>query len=94
MRLLERLLGGRPRTPSCYVCAEQGHVREMTLVQGGVTIDMGRWDKPWSPTQGCFQCTSCGRLTCWTHSEKTTICECGACEWASRTYLQKEIDNG
>lgn len=81
-------------TPSCYVCAEEGHTREMRLIAFGTMINLREWDKPWSPTQGCFQCAECGRLTCYTHSEMSRICACGACSWTEKQYLQQELDNG
>jgi hypothetical protein len=77
----------------CYRCAEEGHAREMRLV-AYVMFDRTKWDKPWSPTQDCFQCGNCGRLTCWTHSDNRKPCECGATQWIGRMYLQKELDNG
>ncbi len=80
--------------PHCYLCAREGHFREMVLVKGGVMVDMTRWDKPWSPTQSCFQCAACGRLVCYTHEDNRVPCECGAKDWVEKLYLQKEFDNG
>jgi len=71
----------------------QGHIREMQLVKIVMT-DMTKWDKPWSPTQGCLQCGNCGKLSCWTHSDNRKPCECGVTHWIERVYLQKELDNG
>ena len=85
---------GSDGVPRCYVCAEEGHTREMRIIEPGMMIDTGGWDKPWSPTQGCFQCTECGRLTCYTHSESSRLCACAATSWAEKSYLQKEFDNG
>ncbi len=93
MGILGRLFGARLNTPHCYLCAKEGHIREMELV-GRVTVDMRRWNKPWSPTQNCFQCGRCGRLTCWTHSDNRKPCECGAKNWVERMYIQKELDDG
>lgn len=78
----------------CYLCAKEGRMREMVLVQGSITVDMRKWNKPWSPTQNCFQCSSCGRLTCYTHSDNRKTCECGAKNWIQRMYIQKELDDG
>lgn len=86
--------GNLTEGPRCYLCAEIGHAREMRLVQYGTPIDLSQWDRPWSPTQGCFQCAECGRLTCYTHSEKSNICACGAKNWVEKQYLQLELDNG
>ncbi len=85
--------GVRTAVPHCYRCAEEGHIREMQLVTSVMT-DMTKWDKPWSPTQGCLQCGNCGRLTCWTHSDNREPCECGVTHWVERVYLQMELDNG
>jgi hypothetical protein len=85
--------GATSASTHCYRCAEEGHIREMQLVTH-VMIDMRKWDKPWSPTQGCLQCGNCGRLTCWTHSDNQKPCECEMTLWTERTYLQKELDNG
>jgi hypothetical protein len=93
MGILGKLSGTRPNTPHCYLCANEGHIREMELV-GRMMVDMRRWNKPWNPTQSCFQCGQCGRLTCWTHSDNRKPCECGAKNWVERMYLQKELDNG
>jgi len=93
MGILDKLFGTRSSTPHCYLCAKEGHIREMELV-GNVMIDMRKWDKPWNPTQSCYQCTSCGRLTCYTHCDDRKPCECGAKAWVTRNYLQKELDNG
>ncbi len=80
--------------PHCYICARANHLRVMKLVTGGVFVDMRKWDKPWNPTQNCFQCSACGRLTCYTHSDNRQACECGARTWVQRSYLQAELDNG
>jgi len=88
-----RLFGGQPKTPRCYLCEEEGHIREMELVRG-VIVDMERWDKPWSPTQGCYRCAKCSRLVCYTHSDNRKPCKCGAKEWIRSTYIQRELDNG
>lgn len=93
MGLIDKMFGARGNKPHCYLCAKEGHIREMELV-GSVIVDMRRWNKPWSPTQNCFECLRCGRLTCWTHSDNRVPCECGAKDWVERMYLQKEIDNG
>lgn len=82
-----------PTLSQCYRCAEEGHFREMQLVAFAVT-SMTDWDKPWNPTQGCFQCAACGRMTCWTHSDNRELCACGAKQWIKRVYLQREFDNG
>ena len=82
-----------PTKSRCYRCAEEGHIRAMELV-GIAMTNLEAWDKPWSPTQGCFQCASCGRLTCWTHSDNRKPCACGAMHWIERVYLQQELDNG
>src|SRR6266545_3724794 len=57
-----------PTVPHCYRCAEEDHIRVMKLA-GNIFVDMKKWDKPWMPAQGCFQCGNCGKLTCWTHSD-------------------------
>jgi hypothetical protein len=93
MGLFSTLFGGRSATPHCYKCSKEGHIREMRLVRMAIT-DMTRWDKPWSPTQSCYQCASCGRLTCWTHCDDRLPCECGAHRWVKKIYLQMELDNG
>ena len=94
MGILDKLFGRLFSDPHCYLCAKQGHFREMQLVRGAMIVNMRRWNKPWSPTQNCFQCTGCGRLTCWTHSDNRVPCECGTQAWVERMYLQKELDNG
>jgi hypothetical protein len=83
----------RDKPGHCYLCAEEGHNRELELV-GNVIINVKRWDKPWSPTQSCFQCAKCNRLTCYTHCDNRRPCKCGATAWVAKTYLQKELDNG
>lgn len=79
--------------PHCYLCAKEGHFREMILVNN-VMVNMKNWDKPWNPTQSCYQCANCGRLTCYTHCDDREPCECGAKNWQLKMYLQKELDNG
>lgn len=83
-----------PTMPHCYLCAEEGHIREMRLVMKTAMWSTTGWDKPWSPMQGCLQCDRCGRLTCWTHSDNRKPCKCGATDWIERRYLQMELDNG
>ncbi|TAN47124.1 MAG: TIR domain-containing protein [Methylococcaceae bacterium] len=91
------LLSHRKDVPTngghCFICAKQGHYREMVLVSTPSLVNLRLWDKPWSPTQGCFECANCGRLACYTHSDRNMPCDCGACSWIEKTYLQKELDN-
>lgn len=94
MAPLSNILENSIDIPHCYICAENGHFREMELVRGHVMISLRKWNKPWSPTQSCFQCGRCGRLTCWTHSYDKNVCKCGAVAWVTRSYIQKELDNG
>jgi len=93
MGLFDKLFGQSKGAPHCHFCAKEGHYREMILV-GRVMIDTRKWDKPWTPTQNCFQCGKCGILACWTHSDSRKPCECGAIAWIEKIYLQKELDNG
>jgi len=78
----------------CYLCKEEGHFREMMLVEDRVYIDMSKWQKPWNPTQSCYQCANCGRLVCYTHCDDRVPCKCGSQSWVTRSYIQKELDNG
>jgi len=96
MAIFSKILGSLKKSepvPHCYVCAKLGHHREMVLVANSRVVNLQNWSLPWSPTQGCFQCQACGRLVCYTHSDANMRCDCGACAWVERTYLQKELDN-
>ena len=94
MGFFNSLFGNRGRVPCCYLCGKEGHIREIEFVEGGVFIDMRKWNKPWSPTQSCYQCGNCGRLVCYTHCDDRVPCECGEKNWITRSYIQKELDNG
>lgn len=78
----------------CYICEKEGHFRELELIDGRVMLSMRNWNKPWNPTQSCYQCRDCGRLTCYTHCDDRKECECGVKNWATRSYVQKELDDG
>ena len=91
--ILNKLFGTQSGKSYCYMCKRDGHVREIELVEK-IMFDMRKWNKPWNPTQHCFQCGNCGRLTCWTHSDNRKLCECGEKNWIERMYVQKELDNG
>ena len=78
----------------CYLCKEEGHFREMVIVDDTVNIDMSKWNKPWNPTQSCYQCAHCGRLFCYSHCDDRIPCVCGAQNWITRSYIQNELDNG
>jgi hypothetical protein len=90
-----RLFGVKPtEEPHCYICAKAGHTRVMHLVAGPTVINRARWDKPWSPTQSCYQCGNCGRLACYTHTDSRITCDCGAQNWITKSYWQSELDDG
>lgn len=93
MEALKILFARIKGTPHCYVCAKEGHFREMQMANK-VIFRMSKWDRPWNPTQSCFQCTNCGRLACYTHCDDRKPCDCGAKSWTTRSYIQKELDDG
>jgi len=94
MGFFSKLIGKDDYSNCCYLCAKEGHRREIEVVKGGVFINMKRWDKPWNPTQSCYQCGNCGRLVCYTHCDDREPCECGSKNWITRSYIQKELDGG
>lgn len=90
---------GKILNNACFICKKQDHRREMILMgcPGSMEClqEVGRDPKKrWDPAQKCFECGSCGRLVCHTHSDVDMRCECGACDWRQRTYVQQELDNG
>jgi hypothetical protein len=77
MGLFRRSSGGS--SESCARCG-----RPMALVN---YIRVGTPEDFLNQTQGCFQCQSCGRLTCYDCSDSRQPCECGTKNWFERTYL-------
>lgn len=93
MGILSKLFGGsvrqvgyvRTRGPAALserevACSQCGCPM---LIISNATVRRETFEK----SKGCYRCASCGRYTCYEHSDNRLPCRCGAKQWRQLTYV-------
>jgi hypothetical protein len=66
--------------PKCYKCGVR-----MTIV----SMVIERSSHSGKTAQSGFQCTSCGRYTCYDCSDYREECKCGSKQWKQKLYIER-----